>query len=240
MRTSNPALNEKTFLDEQIASGPNDVMTLDGTINKTLLSVGITVFFACVGYVNPWLVNLILLGVIAAIIISLVVLWKPRLAPLLTPLYAGVEGTVLGVFSRAFETEYEGIVFQALTLTIGVLASLLVLYKSGRIQVTDGFRRGVCAASLGIMTSYLLIFVLWLCGFELSLGHGILSIGISFCVAAVAALNLVLDFDFIEKGAKSGTMPKYMEWYGAFGLLITLVWVYVEIVRLLMKLRKRR
>ena len=147
----------------------------------------------------------------------------------------------LGSVSALFEARYPGIVFQAVALTLGTLATLLVAYKTRAIRATEGFKKGVIAATGGIVLVYLFSWLLRMFGIDLGFMHstGWLGIGISLVIVVVAALNLVLDFDLIEQGAKQGA-PKYMEWYGAFGVLVTLVWLYLEILRLLSILNRRR
>ena len=158
-----------------------------------------------------------------------------------TPAYAALEGLLLGGVSVGFEAQYPGLVSQAVFLTFGVLAVLLMAYRSGIIRATDNFKLGVVAATGGIGLVYLVGFVMSFFGASIPLIHGSGPIGIAFSlvVVGVAALNLVLDFDFIEQGAERG-VPKYMEWYAAFGLLVTLVWLYLEMLRLLAKLQERR
>ena len=178
---------------------------------------------------------------IGGLIVAILTIFKKHLSPITAPIYALLEGVALGGLSAFFESMYPGIVFQAVTLTFGVLFALLFAYRSGLIKVTQNFRMGVVAATGGIAIVYL---VSWLMnmftGSGISMIHesGWMGIGFSAFVVVIAALNLVLDFDFIEAGAKQGA-PKYMEWYGAFGLTVTLVWLYIEILRLLSKLRSR-
>jgi uncharacterized YccA/Bax inhibitor family protein len=166
--------------------------------------------------------------------------FKPRLSPYTAPLYAVLEGLLLGGISALYNARFAGLPLQAVALTFGVFAALLLVYRTGLVRATENFRLGVAAATGGIMVMYLLTFVLRLFGVQLAFLHDSspLSIGISLVVVVVAALNLVLDFDFIERGVEQRA-PKYMEWYAAFGLLVTLVWLYLEILRLLAKLQGR-
>jgi len=170
-----------------------------------------------------------------------VTIFKPAWAPVTSPIYAALEGLALGALSAIFEARYPGIVIQAVGLTFGTLVALLVVYRSGLIPVTENFKLGVVAATGGIAFVYLIGFVMSFFGASIPLIHGSSAIGIAFSllVVGVAALNLVLDFDFIEQGAER-RVPKYMEWYAAFGLLVTLVWLYLELLRLLAKLQDRR
>lgn len=250
MRTANPALNDKTF--EQVnASG--QAMTIEGTVNKTFLSLFILVgaamytwkmYFASMtpegigntAAIIPWMIG----GGIGGFIVAIITVFKKTWAPITTPLYAILEGLLLGGLSAFMESMYPGIVLQAVALTFGTLFSLLFAYKIGLIRATENFKLGVFAATGGIALIYLVSFVLGMFGTGIPYIHenGIIGIGFSAFVVVIAALNLVLDFDFIEKGAAAGA-PKYMEWYATFGLLVTLVWLYIEILRLLAKLRSR-
>lgn len=252
LRTSNPALNERTFSptfqipQSRAAIGTSgvDVMTLNGAVNKSLIAVAITFLAAAWSWNNP---NLIMqpgisIGImVGTFVVALVLTFKPALAPALTPVYAVAKGLLLGAISMFAESRYPGIVTQAVCLTFGTLFTLLLTYKSGMIPVTQNFRLGIVAATGGIFVFYLGAMIAQLMGFSTSLltGSSPISLAISGVVVVIAALNLVLDFDFIENGAQRGNLPKYMEWYAAFGLLVTLVWLYIEILRLLMKLRDR-
>jgi uncharacterized YccA/Bax inhibitor family protein len=180
-------------------------------------------------------------GFIGGFIVAMVTVFKHAWAPYTTPLYAAFEGAALGGISFIFEQQYPGIVSQAIFLTFGTLGALLVAYRSGIIKATENFKLGVAAATGGIFLVYLLSFIVGFFGVEVPLIHSSGTFGILFSlfVVVIAALNLVLDFDFIEEGAERGA-PKYMEWYGAFGLLVTLIWLYLEILRLLAKLQSRR
>jgi uncharacterized YccA/Bax inhibitor family protein len=157
-----------------------------------------------------------------------------------SPIYALLEGLALGGISAVFELRYPGIGIQAVSLTFGTLFVLLLAYSSGWIKVTEKFRLGIVAATGGIAVFYLLQMLLGFFGVHFTMinGSGLIGIGFSLIVVAIASLNLVLDFDFIEQGVKAGA-PKYMEWYGAFGIMVTLVWLYLEILRLLSKMRSR-
>lgn len=244
MRTANPALNEKVFQLDRAASG--DAMTINGTVTKTgylLLLLSATAIFSWnkayaaidPGALYPWLIGSAILG----FIVAMVTIFKKTLAPITAPIYAAVEGVFLGFISAFFEMQYPGIVFQAVLLTFGTLFALLAAYRSGIIKATENFKLGIIAATGGIFLVYLSTMILGFFGVSIPFIHGSGTFGILFSlfVVVIAALNLVLDFDFIEEGAARGA-PKYMEWYGAFGLLVTLVWLYLEILRLLSKLRK--
>jgi len=252
MKTSNPALSNKAFQNLAGAryGGAIDEstqMTLNGTVNKTgilLVCAFATALWTWhqflqsrdVADVAPWM----FMGLVGGFIVALVTIFKKEWSAVTAPLYALLEGLALGGISAAMELRYPGIAMQAVGLTFGTLFALLLVYRSGWIKVTQKFRLGVFAATGGIMVFYLAQMLLGFFGFQFSSlnGSGPLSIGISLIVVVVAALNLVLDFDFIERGAAYGA-PKYMEWYCAFGIIVTLVWLYLEMLRLLSKLRSR-
>jgi uncharacterized YccA/Bax inhibitor family protein len=183
---------------------------------------------------------LITIGLIAGLILALVTCFKMTWAPVTAPIYAICEGLALGGISWILNRAYPGVAFQAVLLTFGTLAALLSLYTMRVIRATDKFKRGVFIATAGIAIFYLVTWVLSFFGIGTSLvfGSGLFSIGLSVFVVAIAALNLIVDFDVIEQGASAGA-PKYMEWYSAFGLLVTLVWLYIEILKLLVKLNRR-
>jgi uncharacterized YccA/Bax inhibitor family protein len=245
MRTANPALKEHTFAGARVGAG-EPAMTLQGTATKSLLLVLLTIFSASftwnavatgnVGIVGP----ATLVGGIGGFVVALVTVFKPRASPYTAPLYAVLEGLLLGGVSALYNARFAGLPLQAVALTFGVFIALLVVYRLGVVRATENFRLGVVAATGGIMVMYLLSFVLRLFGVDMPFLHDSspLSIGISLVVVVVAALNLVLDFDFIERGVAHGA-PKYFEWYAAFGLLVTLVWLYLELLRLLSKLQGR-
>ena len=253
MKTSNPALGENTFreLAQAQYGGVIDEttsMTLNGTVNKT----GILLLCALATAAYTWhtflqsrdpadIMPLMLIGLIGGFICAMVTIFKKEWSPVTAPIYALLEGLVLGGLSALLELRYPGIAMQAVALTFGTLFVLLLAYRSGLIRVTQKFRLGIIAATGGIMVFYLLQMLLGFFGFHTFSavnGSGFIGIGFSLFVVAIAALNLVLDFDFIEQGVQYGA-PKYMEWYGAFGIIVTLVWLYLEILRLLSKLRSR-
>jgi uncharacterized YccA/Bax inhibitor family protein len=184
----------------------------------------------------PWMIG----GLIGGLVFALVTVFKKEWARGTAPFYAALEGMFLGGLSAMVEAQFPGIVLQAVGLTFGTLFALLAVYKSGLIKVTENFRLGVAAATGGILLVYLVSWILGFFGMSMPLLHssGWMGIGFSLVIIVIAALNLVLDFDFIENAAERGA-PKYVEWYAAFGLLVTLVWLYIEILRLLMKLRER-
>jgi uncharacterized YccA/Bax inhibitor family protein len=243
MRSGNPALTSDTFAKYRAVAGAEQ-MTLGGTVNKTALSLVILLVAASYvwnrGAGDPSVGAWILVSAVAGLVVALVTIFKQTLAPYTTPVYAVLEGVALGGISVVFEARYPGIVSQAVFLTFGTLGALLAAYRSGVVRATENFKLGVVAATGGIALVYLLSFVLGFFGVSVPLIHSSGTFGILFSVfvVVIAALNLVLDFDFIEQGVERGA-PKHMEWYGAFGLLVTLVWLYLEILNLLTKLQSR-
>lgn len=256
LKTSNPALGENTFRNVGGGGGygygaidATQRMTLSGTVNKT----GILLVCAMASAAWTWyryvesqdpaqVAGLLMLGGLGGLIFAFITVFKKQWAPVTAPIYALLEGLVLGGISAMFDARYPGIAIQAVALTFGTMFALLFLYSSRIIRVTQKFQLGVIAATGGIALFYFLQMILGFfhVPFLMSV-HGSGGIGIVFSVIVVgiAALNLVLDFDFIERGVNYGA-PKYMEWYGAFGLMVTLVWLYLEILRLLAKTRNSR
>jgi uncharacterized YccA/Bax inhibitor family protein len=247
MRTSNPALNAKTF--ERFGPPPGVAagsapMTIEGTVNRTafllLLLVATATWTWSQTAAGVPVGGYLLGGILGGLVAALITIAKPAWSPVTAPIYALLEGLALGAISAYFQARFPGIVIQAVALTFGVLFALLLAYRSGLIPVTQNFRLGVVAATGGIAIFYLVAIVLGFFHINIPFLHegSWLGIGFSLFVVVIAALNLVLDFDFIEKGAEQGA-PKVMEWYAAFGLIVTLVWLYLEILRLLSKLRSR-
>jgi uncharacterized YccA/Bax inhibitor family protein len=243
--TGNPALNESTFTNDSLVR-TGETMTVQGAVNKTAIALLLAVvsasytwqlyFSGNAGAVTPWMIA----GGLGGFVIGLVTTFKPQWSAVTTPLYAVLEGLFLGALSSTFEARMPGIVIQAVMLTFGTLAALLAAYKTGLIRATATFKRGVIAATGGIALVYLASMVLGFFHIQIPgiFGNGMIGIGFSLFVVILAAMNLVIDFDFIEQGARSGA-PKYMEWYAGFGVLVTLVWLYLEILRLLSKLNRR-
>lgn len=240
MRSGNPALRGDVFTGVRSATGEG-AMTIQGTVNRTLILLGLTMLGAIFTWQNPTIgIPLIFPSAIIGFIVAIVTIFKKEWSGVTAPIYALLEGVFLGAVSLLFEKSYPGIVIQAIFITFGTLFSLLIAYKSRLIKVTENFKLGVVAATGGIAIVYIVTIVLGFFGVRIPLiySSGPLGILFSLFVVVIAALNLVLDFDFIEKGADYGA-PKYMEWFGAFGLIVTLVWLYLEILRLLSKLRQR-
>ena len=245
MKSSNPALGKNTFTNSAYAEQGSAVMTIQGTVNKSFLLVALVVLGASYTWKqmadgNPAMMTYVIGGAIGGFITAIITIFKKTWSPYTAPLYALLEGLFLGGISAMFNANYPGIVIQAVALTFGTLFALLFAYKSGLIKVTENFRLGVLAATGGIAIAYLMSFILGMFGVNIGFMHsnGPVGIIISLVIVVVAALNLVLDFDFIESGAEQGA-PKYMEWYASFGLMVTLVWLYLEMLRLLSKLSSR-
>lgn len=246
MRTANPALNDKTFQNIGTVAA-SDAMTINGTVNKTGIMLLLLIASAAYTWsqfiegnfdsLSMWMI----IGIIGGLVIAFVTVFKKTWAPVTAPLYAVFEGFALGGISAILESSYPGIVIQAVALTFGTAGCLLLAYKSGVIKATENFKLGIFAATGGIFLIYAVGAIMRFFGSGIPYIHenGLIGIGFSLVVVVIAALNLVLDFDFIEKGAEHGA-PKFMEWYAAFGLLVTLIWLYIEILRLLSKLNSRK
>jgi len=244
-RTGNPTLSARTFESLPVSAERGERMTVQGTVNRSFVLLAVLVATAT----WPWQ-QLVAgkgdaavaaggVGLIGGLVCALVIVFRKTTAPYLAVPYAALEGLVIGAMSAYFETRYPGIALQAVMLTVGIFAAMLLAYTSRIVQVTEKFRLGVVAATGGIVLMYLASFVLGFFGVHLSFLHdgSPLGIAISLGIVIIASLNLVLDFDFIETGAERGA-PKFMEWYGAFGLMVTLVWLYLEVLRLLGRSRR--
>ena len=244
MATANPAMNDAVYRRAGRADTSTRVMTIQGAVLKTALLVVILMVTAAYTWSQAAAGNaslaygLLIGGAIGGFITALVTIFIPKVSPFTAPLYAALEGLVLGAISAVFEAMYHGIVIQAVGLSIGVLAVMLFLYGTRIIQATEKFKIGVIAATGAVCLVYLVDMVLSWFSIRIPYIHesGWVGIGFSLVVVVIAALNLILDFDFIEQGVRQQA-PKYMEWYGGFSLLVTLVWMYLEILRLLAKLR---
>ena len=251
MQTSNPAVKDGMFTRARANAGHSaETMTVGSTVNK----IGILLLLATSTAAWSWdqvmpssiPVNgqtqsgagLFMAAGIVGFILALVTIFKQTWAPVTAPIYAAVQGVFLGAISAQFEMRYPGIAMQAAFGTLATLGAMLVCYKTGVIKVTESFRMGVFAATGGLMGLYLLSWILGMFGIDIPMIHegGMMGIGFSLFVVGLAALNLVLDFDHIERGERAGA-PKYMEWYGSFMIMVTLVWLYIEMLRLLSKLK---
>lgn len=246
MQTMNPTLSPSTFRGFGYIS--TETMTIQGVIWKSmicllcvLLTAGWTwmQFYQSGGnpaVVAPWMWG----GAIGGLVLALATVFKKEWAPVTAPLYALVEGLFVGAISAMMEASFPGIVMQAVSLTFGTLFAMLAAYQTGLIRATERFKLGVVAATGGIAIVYLVTIVLGFFGVNVPFvfGGGTFGILFSLFVVGVAALNFILDFDFIEQGARLGA-PKYMEWYSSFALMVTLIWLYIEFLRLLSKIRER-
>lgn len=247
-KSGNPALSEKIF-QKNIAVTHEETMTERGTLNKfgllMILLIAAASFTWKAAYEGKNVFGWMIGGAIIGLIIALVLAFKPQLSSYLAPVYGLAEGVFLGAISafynNAFAERAPGIVMQAVGLTFGVVIAMFALYRFGIIKATQKFKAIVLTATAGIAFFYLLSIVLRLFNIQMPLIHESTTMGIvfSFIVVGIAALNLIIDFDRIEQGAAMGA-PKYMEWYGAFGLLVTIVWLYIEVLRLLSKFAGRK
>ena len=239
IRSGNPALRGDVF--SRAGAVGTETMTIQGTVNKSFFLLALIVLTASFVWRNPAaFARFMMPTMIGAFIAGLITVFSKTSAPFTAPLYAALEGLLLGTISSLFERSFPGIVIQAVVLTFGTLFALLAAYKSKLIKPTENFKLGVTAATGGIALVYIVSMVMGFWGRSIPLIHegGIIGIGFSLFVVIIASLNLVMDFDFIEQGEAAGA-PKYMEWYGAFGLMVTLIWLYLEILRLLSKTRRR-
>ena len=254
-KSSNPVLGEKTFRNlgggQYGGYGAIDAsarMTVSGTVNKTavlLLCVVATAAWTWNGFLANHdisdIYGRLMIGCFGGLIVAFVTSFKPDWAPITAPIYALLEGMALGGLSAMLDMRYHGIAIQAVSLTFGTMLAMLFLYRTGIIRVTQKFRMGMFAAIGGIMLFYFAEIILGFFGIQFTTieGAGPIGIVISLVIVTIAALNLVLNFDYIEQGASAGA-PKYMEWYCAFGLTVALVWLYIEILNLLSKFNSRR
>jgi uncharacterized YccA/Bax inhibitor family protein len=252
-KSSNPVFGKDIFNKSSVGAG-DEVMTVNGTINKTAVMLLLVVFaasftwrkfFGAFDPANPavmpsGIMGWAMVGAIGGLITALITTFSPRRSAITAPIYAVFEGLFLGAISAIFEARFPGLVMRATMLTFGVFGVMLMLYRSGAIRVSNKFRTIIIAATGGIALVYLVSFIVGMFGVNISFLYDSspLSIGISLFVVAIAALSLILDFDMIVQGSYAGA-PKFMEWYGAFGLMVTLIWLYLELLRLLSKLASR-
>lgn len=248
MESSNPTLNERTFGAARVGIG-EPAMTVQGTVNKTFILLAVLVAAATwtwsktsdpssAGFVSATFIGSMIVGLILAIATS----FKPKWSPITAPLYAACEGLLLGILSAYFEKAYPGIVAQAVGLTFAVTFAMLMGYKAGWLQATPGLRKGLMIAMGGIMIFYVVVWIASMFGIHppgFINGGGPLGIAFSLFVVGIASMSLILDFDLIESYSREG-VGQYMEWYGAFAMMVTLIWLYMEILRLLSKINNRR
>ena len=234
----NPVLNDKTFSNTNFST---EVMTKSGVINRSIILWVVLAVGAYIGWTNPnTMAPLALPAILIAFVLALIITFKKNLAPMLSPIYAFLEGLCMGIITLVFEKEYPGIAVNAVFLTISVLFCMLAAFKAGIIKPTNKFYAIVGVSTLAICLLYIVDMVIMLfggAGFPFISSSGPIGIIFSVFVVLIASLNLIIDFDFIQKGVAIGA-PKYMEWYGAFALMVTIVWLYLEILRLLSKLRR--
>ncbi len=241
MKSRNPVMNADVLdskLESPVVLHDSEVMTMDGAVNKSLLLFGILMCTTFVSYLMPSSL-LLWTGLIGGLIAVLVASFKPHTSPVAAPVYAAFEGLFVGTISAIYAAQFDGIVFQAVSLTFGTLGAMLLIYKSGLIQVTEKFKMGVLMATGAVMFVYLISIIGHFVGFQVPYLHesGPIGIGVSVVILGIAALNLLIDFDAFEKGV-AARAPKYMEWFVGLGLLVTLVWLYIEFLRLLSKLQR--
>ena len=246
MRSSNPAMTGKIFERASSLSTGSSVMTINGTLNKT----GIMLLLVIAAAAYTWKIvmgadpgragTLAMTGAIGGFIMALVTIFRPQSSAITAPIYAILEGLFLGAISAIINAQYPGVAIQAVLLTIGTLFTMLFLYRSGRIRATPQFRRGVLMATGAVFFAYLVSWILALLGMPVGFmtSAGPVGILINLVIIVIAALNLIIDFDFIERGSQMGA-PKFMEWYGAFGLMVTLIWLYLEFLRLMSRFSSR-
>ena len=244
-RSGNPMFSDKTF-NETIIDVNIPKMTLQGTVNK----VGISLILVLISAAYTWnqyftygpssIGGITIAGSLIGLVFALITIFKKTWAPITAPLYALAKGFALGGISAMYEAQFGGITIQAVTLTFATMFGLLFAYKTGIIKPDKNFMLMVFAGTFAIFALYLVNFIMMFFGTSIGFIHsnGLFGIGFSLLVVCIAALNLVLDFDYIEQGAENNA-PKYLEWYGAFSLMVTLIWLYLEILRLLSKLRSR-
>jgi len=239
-RSGNPVLTSNAFNTTSVSS---ETMTINCTVNKTFLSLTLLMVTGYYTFMSGQIMSgFAIFSLIAAFIVAIITIYKKEWSPITVPIYAILEGIGLGWISYSFNSLYDGIVLSAICITVSILLAMLMIYRSGLIKPTENFKLGVAAATGGIMMLYMINLVMSFFGSQMGIMNiqnaSLMSIGFSLFVIVIAALNLVVDFDFIEEGAEKGA-PKYMEWFGAFGLMVTLIWLYLEILRLLAKLRSR-
>ncbi len=242
-QTQSPVLTEKAF-NQEVATLEGEKMTLNGVISKSAILLALVIASGITSWTfahHAYGIIVLFASIIVGLILALIIIWKKHTAPVLAPIYAIVEGCVLGIISRIFESQYEGIVVQAVLVTVSIFVGMLFAYKFKLIRVTQRFAKVIIFATAGIAIYYVLNLVFMFFGGDLPLinSNSIYGILFTLFVAGIAALNLILDFDFIERSVEQGFV-KYMEWYASFGLLVTLVWLYIEVLRLISKIRGRR
>lgn len=245
MRTSNPAFSDTIYADWAAVDQRGTVMTVQGTVLKTLVLLIILMATATWSWTQAGVgaisMPLLFGSAIVGFVVAMITIFRPTVSPYTGPLYAAAEGVFLGAISNLLNQRYPGIASQAVGLTFATLFCMLLVYGTGLVRVTDRLRTGIVAATGAVALVYIVSMLLRLFGMQVPYIHDAGPIGIAFSlfVVGLAAFNLLLDFDFIEQGARVGA-AKYLEWYGAFGLMVTLIWLYLEILHLLRKIQDRR
>jgi uncharacterized YccA/Bax inhibitor family protein len=239
MNSGNPTLNDKMF--RPVGFEGTSHMTESGAYNKTAILLLIAFATASYTYANQ-LTGLMMIGAIGGFIVALATIFKQNWSPVTAPIYAALEGLFLGGISFVYQAQYPGIVTNAIMLTFAVMLLMFFVFRYEIIKVTDKFRTIIMVSTGAIALVYLVSIIMSFFGASIPMIHsnGPIGIGFSLVVVGIASFNLLLDFDFIQRAGRSGQLPKYMEWYGAFALMVTLVWLYLEILRLLSKLQSRR
>lgn len=241
--SSNPMLSSR--ITQNASLEIEKPMSIVGAVNKTMglilivMAVAVYAWSVCAtGYTDK--ANLLtIMGVVAGLILAIITTFKPKTSPITAPAYAICEGLVVGTVSYSYGAMFNGIIQNAILITIATLFAMLFLYKSGLIKATPLFRKIVITSTIGIAIFYLISFIASFSGFHMTLFNGgMLGIGVSLLICAIAAFNFILDFDFLEEASKK-QLPKYFEWYGAFAILVTLIWLYFEVLRLLAQLNSR-
>jgi uncharacterized YccA/Bax inhibitor family protein len=248
LKTSNPAFSRTTYTGVAVPAGYGQAMTISGTVNKAGILMLCVLATAAWTWSQFWTTHdmaavggYTMVGLFGGFIAAMVTIFKKEWSPVTAPIYALLEGLFLGALSATMEFRFPGIAIQSVALTFGTCFCMLLAYRSGLIRATERFTIGIVAATGGIALVYFVSIVLGFFHVQIPgiFGSGPIGILFSLAVVVIAALNLILDFSFIEEGASRGA-PKYMEWYSAFGLMVTLIWLYLEIVRLLSKLNGNR
>ncbi|MEA3448162.1 MAG: Bax inhibitor-1/YccA family protein [Bacteroidota bacterium] len=244
MRTSNPAISKRLF-EKSYSHELSGEMTVKGTINKSFLMLGLILISGSLAWnaANAgasWIQGALIGSAIVGFVLAIVTIFTPKIAHITAPLYALAEGVVLGAVSAMYNSFYDGIVLQAILLTVAVFLLMLLLYKTGTLKATPAFRRGVLIATGAVAVVYLFQWIAGMfggSGIPMVNGSGFTGILFSLVIVGIAAFNFIIDFDNITKGEEAGA-PKRYEWYSAFALMITLVWLYLEVLRLLAKIRR--
>lgn len=240
---SNNPMIKQDFVDAVVLD--DKTMSISGSINKTAILLGVVVLVAyytwtlCAQGFADKAHLLMIVGAIAALVLAIVTAFKPRVAPITAPVFALCQGASLGVISYLYGSAFDGIIQNAIMITMSTMFAMLFLYKTRIIKATETFRKTIVTATFGVLIFYIAGWIGALLGHPMTIFNGgIVGIGVSLLICGIAAFNFILDFDFIERGEEQG-LPQYFEWYGSFSLLVTLLWLYVEVLRLLAQFNSR-